>query len=185
MIPALSFGINFLFQGLVLLVIVASRDAGASATVIGLVLGLAGAGGILGAVAAPRVRRHVPLNVIVIGAVWLWASLLPVLAVAPRPYGLGIVFAAMAFVSSIWNVASGTYALAVTPDVLLGRMQAAARLVALGGIPFGSLVCGVLLDVLGPSATAVALGAAMALLAALATASAAIRTPPRPDVEVA
>jgi hypothetical protein len=36
LIPALSFVINFLFQGLVLLVIVAARDVGASGTVIAL-----------------------------------------------------------------------------------------------------------------------------------------------------
>src|SRR3712207_8181676 len=42
-----------------------------------------------------------------------------------------------------------------------GRMQAAARVVALGGIPFGALVCGLLLDAVGPSATALALAAAI------------------------
>jgi predicted MFS family arabinose efflux permease len=183
LIPALSFGINFLFQGLVLVVIVAARDAGASGTVIGVVLGLVGAGGILGALAAPLARRRIPLNVIIMGAIWFWAVLLLVLALAPPPYGPGGVFAVMAFAGSIWNVASGTYAVAVTPDALLGRMQAAARVVALGGIPFGALVCGLLLDAVGPSATAVALAAAMSVLAFAATASSAVRRPP--DVEVA
>jgi predicted MFS family arabinose efflux permease len=182
MIPALSFGINFLFQGLVLVVIVAARDAGASGTVIGVVLGLVGAGGILGAFAAPRARRRIPLNVIVMGAIWFWAVLLLVLAVAPPPYGPGVVFAVMAFAGSIWNVASGTYAVAVTPDALLGRMQAAARLIALGGIPFGSLVCGLLLDELGPSATALVLAAGMCVLAFIATANSAVRRPPRVEV---
>jgi hypothetical protein len=65
-------------------VIVAARDAGASGTVIGAVLGLVGA--ILGALAAPRARRRVPLNLIVVSAIWFWAVLLSVLAVAPRPY---------------------------------------------------------------------------------------------------
>lgn len=183
LIPVLSFGINFLFQGLVLVVIVAARDAGASGTVIGVVLGLVGAGGILGALAAPLARRRIPLNVIVMGAIWFWAVLLLVLALAPPPYGPGGVFAVMAFAGSIWNVASGTYAVAVTPDPLLGRMQAAARVVALGGIPFGALVCGLLLDAVGPSATALALAAAMSLLAFAATLSSAVRRPP--DVEVA
>jgi MFS family permease len=183
MIPALSFGINFLFQGLVLLVIVAARDAGASGTVIGIVLGLVGAGGILGALAAPHARRHIPLNAIVLGAIWFWALLLPVLAIAPRPYGPGVVFAVMAFAGSIWNVASGAYAVAVTPDALLGRMQAAARLVALGGIPFGALACGLLLDAVGASATALVLAAGMSALGLVATANAAVRRPP--DVETA
>jgi predicted MFS family arabinose efflux permease len=70
----------------VLLVIVAARDARASGTAIGAVLGLVGAGGILGALAAPRARRRVPLNLIVVSAIWFWAVLLSVLAVAPRPY---------------------------------------------------------------------------------------------------
>jgi predicted MFS family arabinose efflux permease len=183
MIPALSFAINFLFQGLVLFIIVASRDAGASGTAIGIVLGLGGAGGILGAAAAPKVRERVPLNAIIIGAIWFWAVLLLALAVAPRPYGIGVVFAVMAFAGSIWNVASGTYAVAVTPDALLGRMQAAARLVALGGIPFGSLACGLLLDAAGPSATALLLASGMFAVAVAATANGAVRRPP--DVETA
>jgi predicted MFS family arabinose efflux permease len=183
LIPALSFGINFLFQGLVLVVIVAARDAGASATVVGVVLGLVGVGGIAGALAAPSARRRFPLNMIVIGAIWLWAFLLLVLAVTPPPYGPGLVFAVIAFVGSIWNVASGAYAVAVTPDALLGRMQAAARLVALGGIPFGSLVCGLLLETVGASATAVVLAVGMSGLAFAATTSSAVRRPP--DVEIA
>jgi predicted MFS family arabinose efflux permease len=183
MIPALSFGINFLFQGLILVVIVAARDAGASGTVIGVVLGLVGAGGILGALVAPRARRRIPLNVIVMGAIWFWALLLLVLAIAPPPFGPGVVFAVMAFAGSIWNVASATYAVAVTPDALLGRMQAAARLVALGGIPFGSLACGILLDGVGPSATALVLAAGMSALALVATANSAVRRPP--DMELA
>jgi predicted MFS family arabinose efflux permease len=183
MIPALSFGINFLFQGLVLVVIVAARDAGASGTVIGVVLGLVGAGGILGALVAPWARSRLPLNVIVMGAIWFWALLLLVLAIATPPYGPGAVFAVMAFAGSIWNVASGTYAVAVTPDPLLGRMQAAARLVALGGIPFGSLVCGLLIDAVGPSSTALVLAAGMSVLALVATATRAVRRPP--DIEVA
>jgi hypothetical protein len=89
----------------------------------------------------------------------------------------------MALAGSIWNVASGAYALAVTPDALLGRMQAAARLVALGGIPFGSLVCGVLLDAAGARATALVLAVAMAGLAIAAIANNTVRTPP--EVEVA
>jgi hypothetical protein len=84
----------------------------------------------------------------------------------------------MAFAGSTWNVASGTYAVAVTPDALLGRMQAVARLVALGGIPFGSLICGVLLDAVGPSATALVLAVGMFTLAVVTTVSSAVRSPP-------
>jgi predicted MFS family arabinose efflux permease len=181
MIPALSFGINFLFAGLVLFVIVAAREAGASGTVIGVVLGMGGLGGTLGALAASRDQRDLPLKAVIVGAIWFWALLLPALAVVPRPYGLGVVFAAMAFAGPIWNVASGAYAVAVTPDALLGRMQGVARLVAIGGIPLGSLAAGVSLEAVGPGATALALAALMLAVAFVATASRSVRNAPSPE----
>jgi predicted MFS family arabinose efflux permease len=180
MIPSLSFGINFLFSGLVLLVIVAAREGGASGALVGALLALGGVGGIAGAVAAPRLQRAVAIKTIVVGAIWFWAILLLVLAAVSSPIALGLVFCAMAFAGPVWNVASGTYAVAVTPDALLGRMQGFARLVALGGMPLGSLVTGLLLDAIGPSRTALILAALMCAVALVATMSRAVRNAPEP-----
>jgi MFS family permease len=179
MIPALSFGINFLFQGLVLIVIVAAIAAGASGSTVGVVLGLGGLGGILGAVVAPRVQRHVPAKFVVVGAIWFWAIVLPAFAFAANPYVLGGLFATMAFAGPVWNVASSAYAVTVTPDELLGRMQGVAWVVGLGGIPLGGLVVGFLLESIGTDRTALSLAGVMVVLAVLATASRGIRHAPR------
>jgi len=178
MIPVLSFGVNLLFQGIVLLVIVAAREQGASATTIGIVLGAGGVGGVLGAFAAPRIQRRVHAKRVVVGAIWYWAVVLPLLAVAANPVALAVVFGALAFTGPIWNVATSAYAVAITPDALLGRMQAVARLVGLAGIPLGGLTAGVLLERAGPATAAVVLAVLMAIVAVAGTISRGVRDAP-------
>lgn len=169
---------NFLFQSIVLLVIVAARGEGASPTVIGVVLGAGGVGGILGALAAPRVQRRVHAKRVVVGAIWYWALVLPLLAVATHPIALAIVFGALSFTGPLWNVATSVYAVAVTPDAMLGRMQSVARLIGLGGIPLGALTAGLLLEAAGADRTAIVLAGLMGVVAAVATSSKGVRDAP-------
>ena len=178
MAAVLVAGSNFLFQALVLVLIVIARDHGASPALIGVMLAGAGVGGVLGSLIAPWLQRHVPAKTVVIGANWVWALLMPLVAVVSSPYLLGAVFAAMAFVGPAWNVVIGSYQLSITPDRLLGRISSAEVLVAYGAIPLGSLAAGVLLESIGPTKTVVGLSAFMLLLAVSATASRAIRDAP-------
>jgi predicted MFS family arabinose efflux permease len=175
-------GSNLLFQALVLIVIVIAREQGASASVIGVMLGGFGLGGVLGSLAAPALQRRMPMKGVVIGANWVWAALLPAIAIAPNPYVLGGVLALMAFVGPAWNVVVGAYQLAITPDRLLARVSSAETLVAYGAIPLGSLVAGFLLEGVGTAPATLVLAASMLALAVMATASPAIRNAPaRPD----
>ena len=116
-----------------------------------------------------------------IGANWVWALLMPLIAFVPNPYVLGAVFALMAFVGPAWNVVIGAYQLAITPDRLLGRVSSAELLVAYGAIPLGSLVAGLLLESFGNVAATLVLAAWMLFLAVAAAASRTIRTAPSLD----
>ena len=98
MAAALVAASNLLFQALVLVLIVLARDRGASPSLIGLMLGGAGLGGLLGALCASWFQRRLPAKAVVIGANWVWAALMPLVIFAPNPYALGGVFALMAFI---------------------------------------------------------------------------------------
>ena len=77
-------GSNGVFQAVTLAVIVVARSNGSSPAVVGLILAGFGAGGLAaGAAAAPWVYPRIPAGVVVIGANWVWAGLLPVIALVP------------------------------------------------------------------------------------------------------
>jgi MFS family permease len=174
-------GSNFLFQGVVLVLIVIARENGASPALVGLILAGAGVGGVLGSLAAPWLQRRVPAKQVVIGANWVWALLMPAIAFVGNPYALGAVFALMAFVGPLWNVVIGAYQLQLTPDRLVARVSSAELLLAFGAIPLGSLAAGALLEWLGATTTALTLAGLMLLVAVAATVSAGVRSAPSLD----
>ncbi len=172
-------GSNFIFQAMALVLIVLAQARGASAALIGVVLGLMGAGGLLGAFVAPWVNRRIPARAVVIGANWVWAALLPFIALVPWPLAMGILAGGLAFVGPAWNVVISAYSLTLTPDRLRGRVGGVQGLVAWGPIPLGSLVGGLLLQWLGGVTTTLVLAAGMLAIAAAASASPAVRHAPR------
>ncbi|MEW5354806.1 MFS transporter [Streptomyces sp. 16-176A] len=171
-------GSNLLFQALFLTVIVMARGGHGSSAAIGVMFGVAAAGGVLGSLVAPAVERRLSMRTVVIGANWVWALLVPVLLVVRDPYLIGVVYALMCFVGPVWNVVVSAYQLAVTPDAIQGRVLGAVGLIAFGAVPLGSLVGGQLLARLGADATVWVLAAWMVLLAATAALSPSVRSAP-------
>lgn len=169
---------NALFAALVLVLIVLARDGGATPAMIGVMLAGAGVGGVAGSLLAPRLERRLSMKRIVIGANWVWAAFLPLMLLSQEPLWLGGIFALMAFVGPVWNVAIGAYQLTITPDRLLARVTSAETLLAYGAIPIGSLAAGLLLEAAGPRGATVALAAGMLAVAVAATLSAGIRAAP-------
>ncbi|MFG2041350.1 MFS transporter [Dactylosporangium sp. NPDC048998] len=169
---------NLIFQAILLILVVLATKQGADPAMIGLMFGIYGAGGLLGALVAGRLHRMFAPKTVVIGVNWVWAVLLPLLAVAHHPLLLGAIGAAAAFIGPMWNVVIGTYALTLIPDELRGRVTSAAMTVSAGAMPVGSLVAGLLLQGFGPVAGVLVLSAGMLLVAVAATASRAVRTVP-------
>lgn len=170
---------NALFTALVLVLIVRARDAGASASAIGIMVGLGGLGGLLGSFVAPPFQRRFAGRTIVVGANWVWALLLPLMLLTSNPFALGAVFGAMAFVGPLWNVVLGAYTYALVPARLLGRVTSAETLLAYGAIPLGSLGAGLLLESLGDAGALAVVAAAMLAVALAASVAPAIRSAPR------
>ncbi|MEU1779357.1 MFS transporter [Streptomyces abikoensis] len=172
---------NMLFQALNLALIDIVRQGGGSPTQLGLVVGVTGVGGAIGALTANRWMEWFRLPHLVIGANVLWALLMPLAAFTTNPFALGALFACMALAGAVWNVAAGVYQLRVTPDALLGRVAAVVSLAAFGTLSLGNLAGGFLLESLGARDSVLAISAVMALLALVAWASPAVRRCATPD----
>lgn len=182
---ALVAGSNFAFSAVILALIVRAKQLGASSATVGLILAFFGAGAIVGAIAAPWVQRHVHAKVIIIASFWIWAASALATAFITTPYGLGAVWIFGALFGPMFNVSFAAYRYALVPDRLLARVGSVALVVAWGAIPLGQLTAGFLLDKLGSKETILWLAAAMAAVAAAATASPSIRHAPRAEELVA
>jgi hypothetical protein len=168
-------GSNLVAAALALVLIVDARDQGASPALVGIMLGTGAAGGLLGALAAPRLRRVIPGRAIVVGFPWLGAAVLSLLAVAPHPLLLGLLYAVWLFFGPVWNAIIDGYRIAVVPDELQGRVEGVASLVAFAVIPLGPLAAGFALETVGPDATLLVFGAWLLALGLAGTASSALR----------
>ncbi|NYT94928.1 MFS transporter [Salinispora sp. H7-4] len=170
-------GSNLLFRALFLVVVVMATDVGASPAAVGVLLGVAGAGGVLGSLVAGWCQRWVPLPALVVGANWIWALLMGAIVVADNLYLLTAAYAGMWFVGPLWNVAVATHQLRITPDRLRGRVLGAMGLLASGALPIGALIGGLLLEWFDARAAALVLAGWMVLLALVATFVPALRRP--------
>jgi predicted MFS family arabinose efflux permease len=168
-------GLILCVSGMSLLLVVLAQRQGASPLAIGVMFGIGGAGGMLGAVLGAHIHKRLRLGQILVGAYWLYAALWPLYAVAPSPLALGAVLAAIWVVGEAYEVAQLSYRLALIPDALRGRVNGAFRLLAYTSDTLGVALAGLLLQQLGPLATVLCLGAGLILLAVAATRTPALR----------
>lgn len=168
-------GTNLAFNALTIVLIVRAESLGASPAVIGTMLAGFGAGAIAGALVAPLAQRRLPLAVLVIGPLWVWAAMLGALAVLRSPLLLGLVIALGATTGPVFNVAVSAYRYAIVPDELQGRVLSVVRAVAWGTIPLGGLLGGFSVEWAGPGPAFLVLGTIMVVTAAAATASPVVR----------
>jgi len=163
----LAGGMNLVSNALALFVILVARERGASSSAIGVMLTLVAAGGLLGALATPAIRRRISPRGIVVGMPWVYAALVPAFAFVPGALSLGVVFGVMIFLSPAWNAIVTGYAIAITPDSLQGRRASTDWLLSGSGVAVAPLLAGLLLGALGASA-AIAAFTALALVIAIA-----------------
>ena len=171
-------GFGLLFSGSPLCVIVLAQQRGASPALIGVIFGLGGVGGVLGAVIAPSVRRRVPFGRLIPLLHWGYALLWPLYALVPTPLLMGVVEAATLTNDQVYDVTWPSYRMALIPDALQGRVTGALRLAPALTQPIGLLLTGVLIQRIGPSATLYALSAGIALLALAVTLNPVVRSAP-------
>lgn len=143
--------INFIFTGVVFTVTVSLRSHGSSALVIGLAQSTIMAGGLLGAIAAPRLQGRFSLQRLVVALTGAGAICFGIAAlVTPSPL-VAIPIAIPFFVSPVTNAALFAVMLRRTPAELRGRVNNALLQLAVGLAAFAPLVAGILVAHLPPS----------------------------------
>jgi MFS family permease len=169
---------NPIFTGIYLLVVVLAKRHGASAGLVGAMLGIAAGGGLLGALLAPRLQRRLSARAVLIGENWVLALAIPLLLIAHNALLLGLIVAAAELITPVTNSIVVGYRVALAPDRLQGRVQAASTLISFSAGWLGPLAVGFMLQSAGSSATIVALTGWALMLALAATGSRAFRHPP-------
>jgi len=145
---------------------VAPGPMGLSKAGFGVLLAMLGVGSLVGTwLAVPVERRLGPVPTlavsVVVSAVFL---AVPVFTADPVLVGTWQVASGVAMV--LWNVVTVSLRQRITPDRLLGRMNAAYRLVGWGTMPLGAALGGALAETLGlRAAFAVAAAVVLATLA--------------------
>jgi MFS family permease len=148
-IAILTGGYNFIFAGFTLIIIVLAQQQHASSFTIGLIFAIGGIGGVIGAVVATSIQKRFSFGQVIISTTWLSALIIPLYAIAPNPFVLGILTAASFSMGPIYNVVQFSYRSALIPDELQGRVNSVFRLIAFGGQPLGLALTGLLIQYVG------------------------------------
>ena len=163
-----------LFSSLVgaVLIVFAVRQLGLSAGAIGLIFTLGNIGFLIGAALTTRITNRLGVG----RAIWMSMAVCSggyfLIAFAPRATA-ALWFTAALFIvtfgSPIYNINTVSYRQTITPDRLLGRMNATMRFMIWGTMPIGAIVGGVLGTLIGLRATLVvgAIGGMTAVLPVL------------------
>jgi MFS family permease len=181
----------FSSMSVAILVLFAVHELHLSPGIIGIAFAVGNAGLLAGAAVADRVARPlgglgraiiVSILVSEVGAVLLpvatTATAIPVLAAAQLFFGVGAI---------VYNVNQVGLRQAITPDRMLGRMNATMRFVVWGTLPIGALIGGALGEAIGLRATlwVAAGGGAFAVVPLLLSPVRSLRSiPDQPSTDV-
>ncbi|KOT80467.1 hypothetical protein ADK70_27390 [Streptomyces rimosus subsp. pseudoverticillatus] len=171
---------NLAFSGMLLVVVVMAQQAGRPAGEIGAIGALLGAGGVVGAVLAPRLRHLLTPYAALMLLTWGAAALVPLLAVVPLGYASGLVLAGVALLAPTASAIVTTYQMLVTPDRMRGRLAGVIGISMSAAAALGPLIGGVLLETAGGTATVLVCTAVFGVLALVVSCAPAVRTFPRP-----
>jgi len=137
------------FFSVFVLYAVAPGPMGLSEAGFGILTATIGVGSLLGTwLAVPAERRLGRVRTLAVSVVLSTASLVvPILTARPVPVGISLAVSGVSVV--LWNVVTVSLRQRITPDRLLGRMNASYRLVGWGTMPLGALLGGALAEALG------------------------------------
>lgn len=168
-------------------VLYVTRTLEFSPVLLGTVLGVGGAGALLGALLASKLPERFGLGRVIVAsaAVFPFAALLVPLA-QPGPQAAVLVGASQFLIGSavlVYNVSQVSLRQAITPARLLGRMNATMRFFVWGTMPLGALLGGALGTALDLRTTLVlaALGQALAVLPVLLSPVRGLQRIPEPE----
>jgi predicted MFS family arabinose efflux permease len=145
----LTGGMNLINAATPLIIIVLAKQMGAGDGAIGVIFSAAGIGGIVGSLVGGQIQRRFTFGQVIVAVIWASALLFPLYAIVPSYFLLGLVGAAIYFLTPIYNVVQFSYRLSIIPDRLQGRVNSVFRLLAFGFMPVGAALSGVLIERFG------------------------------------
>jgi predicted MFS family arabinose efflux permease len=174
-------GTNLASNSLILIAIVAARQRGDPSAATGLLLTLASAGSLIGALIAPSVVRRISIRAILIINRCVWVTLIPLLLLAHNVYAVGVLIGTMFLLGPSGSTAVITRRMALTPDELQGRASSATGFCAGIAAPIGTVAIGFTLGRFGLAAAVLSLAAWMAVLAVITIVSRGLRSDREPE----
>ncbi|HIW61614.1 MAG TPA: MFS transporter [Candidatus Stackebrandtia excrementipullorum] len=133
-----------------------ARELELSPGVIGLFMSAGGVGGIIGAAVAKRIAASVGQGPAIWMSVAFTTPFCLLLPMATSPWMLipaGIASVVMTIGVMVYNITQVSFRQALTPDAMLGRMNATVRFLVWGTMPLGALAGGVLGGLVGARGT--------------------------------
>jgi MFS family permease len=168
-----------------LIVLFASRTLGLTAGLIGLAFGLGALGGLLGAVAAPRLSGRYGIGRMVVAGAILFPAPTAAVALAggPDPVAFTVLLVAQAvagFGVMVFDINLNSVQAAVTADALRSRVAGVFGTINYGARPLGAVLGGLLGSAIGVRLTRLvaAAGGMLACLWVLRSPIAGLRTLP-------
>ena len=139
-----NLGSNILFA---VYLIFAYRVLRLSPGVIGVVFGAGAVGGLIGALSASWIARHIGLGPTLFVSILLGGLGSILIPIAQFGYAVPLLLAASvitSFANPVYNINQVSLRQAITPDRVQGRMNATVRTLIWGTIPVGALIGGVI-----------------------------------------
>jgi MFS family permease len=171
--------LNLFFSAFYIVVIVRAEAAGVPSGEIGVMAAMLGAGGIVGALAAPTLCRLMSPYLSVAAVFWVLTLLTPIAVVADGGYATGALFAAMALLPPTANTTIMSQQLLLTPDELRGRLSAVIGLATGIAATLGPVVGGLLMEFVPGDRAVLICAGGIAAVTLLVTISPTLRNFPR------
>lgn len=168
-------GMNAAFSAMMFTALALASDNGSSGLGGGMVVSLAAAGSLVGALLAPRFRPEGRTALLIIGTCWLCALAAAILAVVHPPILIGVLASICMAAAALASNGFLTSLLLATPEEKVGRVQSAASFVSSLVQPLGPLAAGVLLSAGGAAVTFGVLAGVFTLCAVVVSAAPSVR----------
>ncbi|WP_112264134.1 MFS transporter [Lentzea terrae] len=174
--------LNLFFSAYYLVIIVLAQSRGVPSGEIGVMAAMLGAGGVLGALIAPRLSALLSPHQAIAGVFWALTALAPLAVFVSNGYLMGALFAGMALLAPTANTVITTYQLLRTPDELRGRLSGVMNVVVGTAAALGPALGGVLAQLLPGSGAVLLCAGGIAVITVLVTVHPVLRAYPRKDV---
>ncbi|WP_454196370.1 MFS transporter [Nocardia sp. Marseille-Q1738] len=156
---------NMIIQVGLLLIMVELEGGDGAAWTIGVVLGAAGVGGIIGSAVAGKLVKRFGRSRVYRSALWAWTALLLPISLSSDPVVLAVAWFGVGGVGVMTNVLLTIFRVEVIPEETLGRTVGTLSMVIDGSAAIGTLLAGYLLSWFGTTGTGVLMTCAMFVVA--------------------